>query len=196
MNYIVPKTANKLEFANTQAGTDHFIKIQSSQTGAINSPTLVIEARDKGAATYEVLREVTVTSRYNFDVKSKSIAEFRFTILRPHLAEFDTLTVTHDASAGLADNSNLDTEVMDRLLTGEDYVGSNFANLAALNQARASAQAQSWALVADNGSGSPAIAVSNGSSFALIQQSGPTDEEILLEGLASGFLYVNQMEAG
>ena len=193
MNYVIPKTADNLIVANTQTGTNHFIRINSSQTGGFNSPTLVIEAREKGASIYEVLREFSVVGRYNFNVNNKSIEEFRFTVINPELAEFDTLNVTHDASTGLADNSNLNTDTIDRILGGRDYLGS-FASLSQLNSTRAASPVEAWAVVTDGSSAS--IAYSNGTVFALSQQSGPTDEDILLEGLASGFLYVNQMEAG
>jgi hypothetical protein len=189
----VPYNADKLEVLNNQEGTNHFIKVQSSQTGGLNSPTLIIESRAKGASTYEVLKEIKVVGRYNFNVNSKSIEEFRFTIAEPQKAEFDTLTITHDASAGLADNSNLNTDPIDRILGGRDYMGS-FSSLSQLNSTRAASPVEAWAVVTDGSSAT--IAYSNGTVFALSQQSGPTDEDILLEGLASGFLYVNQMEAG
>ena len=192
----IPITADKLIVKADGVGTNHAIEIESQDKNNRSNPKVVIEIRRKGSSQYETVMTylVGVDELERF---TASVEEYRFTFIDTHLAGFNRVTFKDTTTAGENDNANLDTEVIEGILAGDDYVGSNYSTLAELNSTRANPAAMSWALVADNGNGSPAIAVSNGVSYSILESGGGTNQdEVLLEGLASGFLYVNDMRAG
>ena len=191
----IPVDASGLIVSATETGTEHYISVSSQPKTNISKPILVVEIRKKGSATYETVENFSIGIDSGFRFVAP-VDEYRFTVVGGEGCGIVKLDFKDTSFAGENDNSNLDTEVMDRLLSGDDYVGSNFNSLEELNATRASSQPMNWALVADNGSGSPGIAVSNGTGFVLLDSGGQSQEEILLEGLASGFLYVNEVEAG
>jgi len=192
----IPITADKLIVKAEGVGTNHVIQIDSPIKNNRSNPKLVIEIRRKGSAQYETIHTYLIGVD---DVErfTASVEEYRFTFIDTELAGFNFVTFKDTTTTGENDNALLNTDLADRLLTGRDYVGSNYSTLAQLNSERASSHAMSWALVADNGNGVPGIAVSNGTNYSILESGGGTNqEEVLLEGLASGFLYVNDMRAG
>ncbi len=195
-NITIPIDADGLVVKSTEPGTLHYVRIKSQPKQNRSNPILLVEIRKKGSAIYETVEKFKIGVDTNIRFTAP-VEEYRFTVRGGENCGILKLYMDDTVVAGDNDNSNLDTEVLDRVLSGDDYVGSNFSTLAELNSTRANPAAMSWALVADNGTGSPAIAVSDGTSFSLLAAGGGSNqEEVLLEGLASGFLYVNDMRAG
>ena len=192
----IPIDSDGFIVKSTEAGTAHRVSIKAQPIRNISRPLLVVEIRRKGSTVYETVDrfKIGIEAGFNF---TASLEEYRFTVVNAEGCGILNVFMEDFAEAGENDNSNLDTEVIEQVLSGDDYVGSNYSTLAQLNSTRANPAAMSWALVADNGNGSPGIAVSDGISYSILESGGGANqEEVLLEGLASGFLYVNNMRAG
>ncbi len=191
---IIPIDADGLIVKATETGTDHFIDIDSQQKRNQVRPILLIEIRCKGSSQYKTIERFKIGIDDNFKFTAP-IEEYRFTVIDGDNCGINQVVLKDYSTAGENSNANLDTDVVDRMLSGDDYVGSNFASLADLNAARSSSQPMTWALVADNGSGSPGIAVSNGTSFALMDSS-TNDGDQLRAGFAGGSLYIKNLMVG
>ena len=166
---IIPIDADGLIVKATETGTNHFISVESQQKKNTSRPILLIEIRRKGSSQYETIEHFKIDIDDNFRFTAP-VDEYRFTVIGGDNCGINQVTLSDTATAGENSNDHLDTELMDKLLSGGDYLGANYANLADLNAKQPDAPEGSWAIIADDGGDptSPAIVRNNGTGFEAI----------------------------